>query len=336
MKFLETFIRLSLNLSLVIAAGWVCSCTTYPPEPAMVSAPEMKHPMHNPYDPDVVKLGEKLFFDPFLSADHSISCASCHKPELAFSDGLKHSIGVFGREGTRNAPSLINIGYQNRFFWDAGAMSLEQQVFGPLEEPNEMDRHLGTLIADLKNHAYYNNAFKDVFGEEVSPATLAKALASYQRSLVGFTSDYDDYLEGEMNALSEAAKRGLQLFQQKAACISCHQPPLFSDFSLRHNGLYDTTDADNGRGRLTMKKEDDGKFKVQPLRNVALTAPYMHDGRFSTLEEVMDHYNKGGNMHPNQDDAIRQLNLNKNEIEDLIAFLKALTDKKEYVIKSMQ
>lgn len=287
---------------------------------------DVVYPPHNPKNLVVQKLGEKLFFDLRLSADGKVSCASCHLPDQAFTDGKTLSDGVFNRKGFRNAPSLLNIAYHPRFFWDGGAMSLEQQVFGPLEDENEMGANLQDVLQFLQNNAEYTALFNQAFKEQPSSSNLAKALANYQRALISFGSAYDHFLKGDNKALSVAAKRGLLLFEGKAQCANCHVPPMLSDFSYRHNGLYNASESDLGRGRVTLNPEDNGRFKVQPLRNIALTAPYMHDGRFQDLRQVLEHYNAGGNNHPNKDHSVRPLDLTENEITDLQHFLESLTD----------
>lgn len=279
-----------------------------------------------------IALGKKLFFDPILSRDQDISCASCHLPALAFSDGLPTSVGTQGRLHNRNSPSLMNVLWQPYLFMDGGNPSLESQVIGPIEEHREMDLPFTEALARVAARAEYQALFKWAFDDDVNPHTLSLALASYERSLVSYDSPFDRYYYGgEENVLNASAKRGLQLFESaRLNCSACHQFPLSTDFSFQNNGLK-TQYLDPGRARVTNNlAADEGKFKVATLRNIALTAPYMHDGSLATLEEVIDHYASGGSAHPLKSEKITGFSISASEKADLIEFLKALTDTNSY------
>ncbi|GAB5520798.1 MAG: cytochrome-c peroxidase [Rhodothermales bacterium] len=279
----------------------------------------------NRLTPEKVNLGERLFFDPLLSRDRTVSCASCHEPDHAFADPRAQSVGVEGRVGERNSPSLVNVVYETGLFWDAASPSLEAQAFGPLENPDEMDIRLDTLLARLANDASYRMDFEVAFGEGPTPQNFAQALAAYQRTIVSGGSRYDDWLMGQKTALTEAEQRGLALLEGKAGCVDCHSGPRLTNGNLAHNGLA-LVGADSGRARITADPADFGRFKVPSLRNVTRTAPYMHDGRFVTLDQVLDHYDAGGTGARNQDPRIQPLRLTAQEKADLLAFLNTLTD----------
>ena len=282
-------------------------------------------PEHNPLTPQKVELGERLFFDPILSRDGTISCATCHLVDLAFTDGLPLSKGIEGRTGIRNASSLVNIAYQPLLFWDGGALTLENQVFAPLQDPNEMDADLDKVLERLNQNTEYQQAFQDVFDEDANLRTLTQALAAFQRTIRSGGSPYDEYLAGDEDALGEDAIRGLTLFEGRAACVLCHSGYLLSTNEFENNGIA-FANADSGRARITLQSEDFAKFRVPSLRNVALTGPYMHDGRFATLQDVVAHYNHGGNQARTQHPVIRPLKLSDQEQADLVAFLNSLTD----------
>lgn len=282
-------------------------------------------PDHNPLTPSKVALGERLFFDPLLSRDQTISCASCHLPELAFTDGVAKSEGIEGRIGLRNSPTLVNVAYLPLLFWDGGALTLENQVFAPLQDHNEMDAELDRVLGRLHTAPSYVEDFERAFGEEATLRSLTQALAAFQRTIRSGGSRYDRFLDGDRQALSASQRRGLDLFENKANCATCHAGFLFSNLAFVNNGLI-VNEADSGRARITLKAEDYGKYRVPSLRNVALTAPYMHDGRFSTLMDVVVHYNHGGVATRNRHEAIMPLKLSDQEQTDLVAFLNALTD----------
>lgn len=276
-----------------------------------------------------VELGRLLFFDPVLSRDSTISCGTCHLPTKAFTDGLALSTGIDGLKTARNAPPLHNLAFLVRGYnWDGGTRTLELQHLVPLENHNEMDQPVLTSVERLMQNPFYVERFQKAYGAEPSSGTLTKALAAYIRSLVSAGSRYDLYKRtGSSDYLSDAELRGMQVFNsERGDCFHCHNTDLFTDHSFQNNAS--TPDnPDLGRGAVTQIAADNGKFKVPSLRNVELTAPYMHNGSLLTLEDVIEHYNRGGfAQNPTKDPLMRPLNLTTQEKQDLIAFLKALTD----------
>lgn len=289
--------------------------------------PEVNHPEGNEFTQTRWALGKALFFDKALSIDSSVSCASCHSPAHAFSGTNKTETGVFGRGGTRNAPTLANVGYHASFTREGGIATLEQQVLVPIQEHNEFGFNIIPLTERLDSNPVYHQMSMEAYGRPVDAYTLVRAIACYERTLVSGWSAFDDYsFNGDANALGRIEKAGLALFNSdRLACSSCHSGLFFTNDSFANNGLY-ANYTDDGRKRLTGKEEDDGVFKIPSLRNVALTGPYMHDGSLETLEDVIEHYDKGGNNHANKSNLIKPLNLTVGEKQSLIAFLKTLTD----------
>lgn len=294
--------------------------------------PPMIMPKDNPLTEEGVALGKMLFFDPILSGNNTQSCASCHKQQFAFVDSANQfSIGIDKLQGERNAMPLVNLGYQKQFFWDGGASNLESQVIGPIQNPLEMHENLNNMLDKLNTHATYPTLFKKVFGgEKIGTAMVMKAIAQFERTLISGNSQYDKIKRGQ-GVFTAQEQRGLNLYTDmgKGDCAHCHViGSTFSDFEYRNTGL-DSLPIDKGRGRITLQTTDDGKFKTPSLRNIALTAPYMHDGRFRTLEECIEHYNTGfkytENLDPNMVN-IKKARLSKQDIQDIIAFLNTLTD----------
>lgn len=278
------------------------------------------------------ELGELLFFDPILSRDSSISCASCHKPEFSFADNVALSPGVDGRLGNRNTPSAMNMANRSFFFLDGRASSLEEQALGPIANPVEMDLPIEQAIERLKSNAFYNKAFKKFFKEGITPQTLGKAIADFERTLEGHATPFDRWAKGEKDAISESAKRGHKIFIEKAKCFDCHFGPDFTRDDFRNIGLYNGKEYnDAGRFNVTGDSTDLGKFKVPGLRNIAYTAPYMHDGSFKTLRDVIDYYDNPDKFVKNRintDPLITPLNLTEQEKQDLEAFLLTLSEQK--------
>lgn len=277
-------------------------------------------------------LGRLLFEDPLLSVDRSIRCASCHLPAFAFSDTTRLSLGVGGQKGARNTPGITNMSARSAFFWDGRAGTLEQQVLMPIENPVEMALLLPQAIDRLRSSARYRGFFRNIYGREPDTATLADALASFVRTLETGNSAFDRHMQGEADGMSDSAVRGRIVFMKKGKCFDCHFGPDFTGDEFRNIGLYDgATLNDAGRFNITRNAADLGKFKVPGLRNVARTAPYMHDGQFRTLREVIDYYDQPEKFvaHSlNRDPLLAQpLQLNEQEKQDLEAFLLALTDK---------
>jgi len=280
-----------------------------------------------------VQLGEKLFFDPILSRDSSISCASCHKPEHAFADVTPTSKGVFNRMGGRNTPSCMNMTNRNLYFWDGRAETLEDQALGPIENPVEMDLPLSVAVRRLRANPYYYKSFINVFGKQPSKELIAKAIADFERTLETSKSPFDRYMrDDDKTAMTASAKRGLDIFNGKGKCFDCHFGIDFTgNDQFRNLGLYNGKDLnDKGRHDVTGKESDLGKFKVPGLRNIAMTAPYMHNGMHKTLMEVIDYYNEPDKFIKNsinRDSLLNKpLGLTQEEKKDLENFLLALTD----------
>jgi cytochrome c peroxidase len=262
----------------------------------------MPVPEGNLLTAEKIELGRRLFFDRRLSRDNSTSCSSCHDPERAFSDGRAVAVGVFGRAGRRNSPALINRGYGRLFFWDKRVATLEEQVLKPIEDPNEMDLPLAEAAARVG----------------LAPGEISRALASFVRSILSGGSPFDRYINGDRTALTAEQQAGLQVFRGKGNCTACHVGPNFTDEGLHNTGVAwrDGKLADDGAGQ--------GRFKTPTLREVARTAPYMHDGSLATLEEVIEYYDRGGNQNPGLDPELRPLRLTTAEKQSLAVFLRGL------------
>ena len=278
---------------------------------------------------DRIELGRRLFFDPVLSRDSTISCASCHHIDKKFTDGLPISIGIENRIGIRNAPSLLNVAYQPSMFWDGGVPNLEQQILAPIESHFEMDFNLIEVVKRLNYNEDYKALSLKAYNQLPSIFSVTRAIACFERTLFTGTSKYDDYVyNNNKNALSASEINGMNIFlDEDGECFHCHGTFLFTDNTFKNNGVF-LNYEDSGRARITGLSTDVGKFKVPSLRNVTATAPYMHNGSFATLEEVVEHYNNGGKPHPNKSGLIQPLNLTTQEKIDLVNFLKALTDEK--------
>lgn len=281
------------------------------------------------------QLGEKLFFDPILSRDSTISCASCHKPEHAFADITPTSKGVFNRMGGRNTPSCMNMTNRNLYFWDGRAETLEEQAMGPIENPVEMDLPLSLAVRRLRANPYYNNSFINVFGQKPNKELIAKAIAEFERTLETSKSPFDKFMrEDDSTAISASAKRGLDIFNGKGKCFDCHFGIDFTgNDQFRSLGIYNGKDLnDKGRYDVTKKESDIGRFKVPGLRNIAMTAPYMHNGMHKTLKEVIDYYDEPDKFiknSVNRDSLLNKpLGLTQNEKKDLENFLLTLTDER--------
>ena len=287
--------------------------------------PEFIVPKDNPLTEAKIELGKKLFFEKLLSRDSSISCASCHNPKYAFTDGLVKAKGIKDREVTRNTPTLTNIAYNTSFLRDGVNPSLEAQVIVPIHEKNEFDFHILLAAERLKKKKGYVDLSLAAFGEVFNPKVISNAIASYERTLISGNSRYDQFtFQKDSTALSNNELRGMHLFN-KHNCVSCHSGFNFTNGEVVNNGLYkDYTDI--GKMRVTLDPKDKGAFKVPTLRNVAITAPYMHDGSIKSLEAVIDHYIRGGYDNPNKDKRVKGIKLSENDKQDLVAFLKCLTD----------
>jgi cytochrome c peroxidase len=263
-------------------------------------------PENNPLTREKIELGRRLFFDTRLSRDGSISCATCHNPELAFTDAKKLSVGIGGRTGNRRVPRIVNRVYGKSFFWDGRAATLEEQVTQPISNPKEMDMKVEDAAARVG----------------LDTGMLANALASYVRTMLSGDSPYDRYLQGDPAALTKQQLAGLRLFRGKAGCTACHLGPNLTDERFHNTGI--GWPGDEGRFAFTASQADKGAFKTPSLREAARTPPYMHDGTLATLEEVIDFYDKGGTTNPQLDPEMRELKLTSEEKLALVEFLKAL------------
>lgn len=282
-------------------------------------------PVNNPLTKESIALGKKLFFDPILSRDSSIACNSCHHPVLAFSDSVAISPGVDGRLGLRNAPTLMNVAWLQLINKDGGITKLDLQAMTPIEDHEEMDISILKVAERLNAQADYVALSNEAYQRPLDAFVITRALAAYLRTLVTVNSPYDHFLEGNQKALSEAAIRGKDIFFGQAKCSQCHSGFNFTNNGFENNGLY-AEYVDKGRQRVTLLTKDEGKFRVPTLRNIELTAPYMHDGSLKSLKEVLSHYNSGGKTSANQSILIQPLNLSSFELADLEAFLRSLTD----------
>lgn len=276
------------------------------------------------------KLGEMLFFDPILSENYSISCGSCHKPQFAFADTTAFSIGVHGRKGVRNTPSAMNVLSRDALFWDGRAATLEEQAIGPIENPIEMNLPIAEAISRLQK-SRYRQLFLKVYGEAPTKDNLGAAIAAYERTLETSDTPNDRWLNDEPGGLTAQQEHGRDIFFNKGQCFECHFTPDFTGDEFRSIGLFNGKDYnDSGRYVITGDTSDIGKFKVPGLRNIALTAPYMHDGSMKTLREVIDYYDDPLKHIPNaigRDSLITyKLNLTEDEKLALESFLQALTD----------
>ena len=275
-------------------------------------------PPANPLTPEKIALGKKLFSDPRLSGDGSLTCASCHDPAHGFADHRAVSTGILGRTGDRNVPTLLGRGYGALQFWDGRAASLEEQVTQPISNPLEMGAAMDTVLSRLHADPAYTG---------LTAESLAEALASYVRTIRSVDAGFDRYMSGLPNGLSDLAREGLRLFEDKARCYICHGGDLFTDEAFHNTGVSWKEGAlrDEGRARITGKKYHKGAFKTPTLREIANTAPYMHDGSIATIEEVIEFYDRGGNPNPFLDENIVPLHLSAAEKQALAAFLRALS-----------
>jgi cytochrome c peroxidase len=288
--------------------------------------PPLPTPADNPFTAEKFALGQSLFFDKRLSRTGEIACGSCHKQANSFADPRRVSEGVEGRTGVRNAPPLFNLAWTGSFFWDGGVDSLERQAMAPIMDVNEMDLPLEEATARVAADPAYPPRFQAVFGTGVTPLAVTQALASFVRGLVSGDNRLDRHRRGEPHALNASERRGLAIFEgERGECFHCHTGFNLTNDRFANNGTYQPG-GDVGRQRITQKPNDLGRFRVPSLRNIAVTAPYMHDGSLATLEEVIDHYDRGGLGHESTDANIHPLRLTPGEKRDLLAFLRALTD----------
>lgn len=307
------------------------------PEPAAklpevpLGLPEVPVPKDNSMTPEKVELGKMLYFDKRLSKDGTVSCATCHDPQTAWTEREATSTGIKDQVGERNSPTVINAAYAPAQFWDGRAKTLEEQALGPIENPIEMGHELDAMIADLSKLDGYREQFQKVFGTGVTEEGIARAIAAFERTVLSGNSPYDRFTKkNDEKALSDAQKRGLKVFESESAgCAKCHAPPLFSNGGYYNAGVgMDKEKPDEGRKVVTGRDRDLGKFRAPALREVANTWPYFHDGSVEKLEDAVALMAAGGRDNPNLSimlKAVRQAKLTEEDQKDLVEFLKALS-----------
>ncbi len=286
----------------------------------------IQFPKDNPYSPEKAELGRLLYFDKRLSVDGTVSCATCHDPKRAFTDNLPVSVGIRGQKGGRSAPTVINRAYSLAQFWDGRAKSLEDQAVGPMANPIEMGHTHDAIIANLNKVPGYQKLFKQVFDHEACDLDMvAKAIATFERTVLSGNSPYDKYKAGNKSAMTPSQVRGMDVYFNKAKCDQCHEGINFTTNAYHNLGVgTDQPKPDPGRHDFTHNEADWGAFKTPTLREIARTAPYMHDGSLKTLEEVVEFYDKGGIKNKNLDEKMKPLNLTDQDKQDLVEFMKAL------------
>ncbi len=308
-------------------------------------------PKDNPMSPAKIELGKTLYFDPRLAGDSSISCSKCHDPAKGFSNAAQLSEAYPGTKHWRGVPTILNAAYATSLFWDGRSGSLEDQAKGPVQAPIEMNQNPGHLVEKLSQIPYYVKTFKNVFNSDVTFDNMAKAIAAFERTIVSRNIPFDAYLEGDKSALDGEQIAGLKLFKGKAGCFQCHHGPMLDDTALHATGVPEIEplnkdsdriatrhffakdagyknyriDADYGRELITKSAADRFKFKTPSLREILDTAPYMHNGAFLTLEDVIDFYDRGGGDLPNKSPLLKPLHLTDSEKSALIAFLESLS-----------
>ena len=344
-------VRSGTVLAATALFGVVNACVAQPRPLAPLPPIQRFIPKDNPMTPEKIALGKMLYFDPRLSGDSSTSCAKCHDPEQGFSNGKQLSDAYPGTKHWRSVPTILNAAYAELLFWDGRSPNLEDQATGPIQAPIEMNQNPSLLVEQLRQIPYYRDQFKKAFHSEISFEKIAQAIATFERTIVSRNVPFDDYLKGDESALDDEQINGLALFKGKANCIACHHGPLLSDGKLHALGVPEIEplrkdsdriatrhffakdagyrnyriDADYGRELISKSREDRFKFKTPSLREVADTAPYMHNGAFITLEQLVDFYDRGGGNIPNKDPRLKPLHLTEDEKEDLISFLESLS-----------
>lgn len=288
--------------------------------------PKIESTAGNELTQERVDLGRMLFYDPILSIDSSISCASCHDQGLAFADNRSITPGVEGRLGVRNAPTLANVAYNPTLLFDGHLETLEMQVLVPVGEHVEMAFNIVEISKLLKQDSTYVKMSFAAYNRKPDPFVITRAISAFERTLISGNSKFDQHVYQNKNVMNKAEKRGMDLFFNELNCVKCHSGFNFTNYTTTNNGLYEVY-ADSGRQRVTKLESDRALFKVPSLRNIALTAPYMHDGSIETLEEVIKHYKTGGAIHKNKSDKLKPFALSESQTVDLVKFLNCLTDK---------
>ena len=312
------FVLFSIGLVFFISCSKQTSVTT--------NISTIPSPEDNPITDEKVALGRKLFFDKRLSLNETVSCATCHVPEYAFTDRLTTSTGIEGRKTERNSPSLLNSAFLKTAMFDAHLPTLEMQVIVPIQVHTEMGSNMKELIQKLRAIPEYQAAAKKIFNRDFDAYVLTRSISAFERTLLSLNSRFDQYLKGNKSILNSDEKAGWKLFSEKLYCLQCHPAPYFTTFEAANNGLYKEFGSDKGRFRIFLDSNDIGKFKIPSLRNIELTYPYMHDGSMKSLDEIINHYKQGGQKHKLQSPVIQPFELSAKEQSQLIAFLYALTD----------
>jgi cytochrome c peroxidase len=285
--------------------------------------PAVVHPKDNPTSEAKIELGRQLYFDKRLSADNTVSCASCHDPQYGWSNNDATAVGVGGQRGGRSSPTIINSAFSKFQFWDGRAGTLEEQALGPIANPIEMNLPIEEAVKRLTAIPGYQKQFEEVFGSGVTPENLAKAIAAFERTILSGDAPYDRFKAGDKTALSEEAQAGMKLFFGKANCSGCHTGHSFTDNAFHNLGVGMMADEpDVGRKAISKLAGDHGAFRTPTLREIARTAPYMHDGSLATLEDVVDYYDRGGTPNDHLDEEIFPLKLTAGEKQALVTFLK--------------
>jgi cytochrome c peroxidase len=317
------FLWLTFSLPSQCAENAGSTSANFPPP---LGLPAIVWPQDNPYSPARAELGKILFFDGRLSANGMVSCASCHEPEHAFAGSTPFSKGVTGKPGVRHTPTLVNRAWGKSQFWDGRVVTLESQVIVPVSEPNEMGMAADLVVKKIRGIPGYAPLFADAFGDSsINFDRIAKAIATFERTIVSGNSAYDRYLAGDKSALTKQQKDGLDFFNKKGECAECHSGPNFTDEKFANLGIgTDKPSPDPGHEAITHKRGDWGKFKVPTLRDLAQRAPYMHDGSIKTLSEVLDVYAKGGLPNPHLDTRLTPFYMDEQTKQDLSAFLDSL------------
>jgi cytochrome c peroxidase len=311
-----------LFLFLFILIGTMCTVK----EPETLVLGKIPFPKDNLNSPEKVAFGKLLFFDKRFSKNNEVACASCHQPQKAFTDGLPKSRGAGGSIAMRNAPSLLNSAYFKSYMYDGEVKTLEQQVLVPIQDHLEMGSSMKEVLQKLSKDPNYKRLAKSIFNRELDAFVITRAISTYERSLISQNSRFDQYRAGATGVLNVDEIAGWKLFSEKLYCTKCHAGPNFTNYEVVSNGLYLDYGLDQGRFRINGLEKEKGTFKVPSLRNVSLTAPYMHDGSIRTLREVILHYSKGGSKFSNKSAIIKSFKLNNLEINQLELFLKTLID----------
>jgi len=314
--------------AIVLSAAWLAAWAGDNKPPRVpLGLPPIEWPKDNRYSAAKAELGRDLYYDKRISADETISCATCHEPKYAFTDGAPVSTGIDGKKGNRSAPTVINRAFSLAQFWDGRATTLEEQVKGPMANPIEMGNSHEMVVASLKGIPGYRAMFAAAFGsDEITIDRAAMAIATFERTILSGNAPYDRYKKGDKKAMTPEQVRGMSVFVDKAKCDRCHENFNFTLNAYANLGVgTDKPDPDVGRFAITKDPRDWAVFKVPTLREIEHTAPYMHDGSLKTLEEVVDFYDKGGIPNKNLDPNIKKLNLTDQDKKDLVAFLKALS-----------